>query len=199
MQLDETDLAILRNLQADARLSLRGIAKKVGVSVPTVSARLATLEELGIVKGYMALLDPERLNETSVQLVIRTRLQATEDVAKALSKFGWARRVLMARSGRILVDATVVNHEGIDSVLETIGALPDVIDCEHYVSIRTVKEEPRALVADSLTTSLICFQCKGPIKGEPIKLRMDGRDHYLCCQSCEKLYLEKYTRLKASA
>lgn len=199
MQLDETDLAILRNLQADARLSLRDIAKKVGVSVPTVSARLATLEELGIVKGYMALLDPERLNETSVQLVIRTRLQATEDVAKALSKFGWARRVLVARSGRILVDATVVNHEGIDSVLETIGALPDVIDCEHYVSIRTVKEEPRALVADSLTTSLICFQCKGPIKGEPIKLRMDGRDHYLCCQSCEKLYLEKYTRLKASA
>lgn len=199
MDLDPTDIAILRVLQRDARASFRDIAKRVGVSVPTVSARVATLEQLGIVKGYRAHLDPERLDETSVLLVIKARLQAVEDVAVALSKFDWARRVFVARSGRILVDATVADHADIDGILEAVGNLPHVIDCEHFVTVRAIKEEPRAVVADGLTATLTCFQCKGPIKGEPIKVRMDGRDHYLCCHSCEKLYVERYERLKASS
>ena len=199
MDLDKTDIAILRCLQQDCRSSLRTIATKIGVSVPTVSARLATLEQLGIVTGYRAVLDPERLNETSVTLTVRTRLQATENVAKTLAKHDWARRIRTTRSGWLIVDATVVDRANIDSILEDIASFPDVMDCQHYDGLRTIKEEPLALVTDSLSTTLICFLCKGPIKGEPIKLRMDERDHYLCCHSCEKLYLEKYKRLKAEA
>ncbi len=199
MDLDKTDVAILRCLQRDARTSLRKIAKQIGVSVPTVSARLATLEQLGIVHGYRAVLDPDRLNETSVVLAVHARLQATEEVARALAVHEWARRILATRNGWILVDVTVVDRREVDTVLEHIAALPDVIDCEPYVGLRTLKEEPRARITDSLTTNLICFQCKGLIKGEPIKLRMDERDHYLCCHSCEKLYLEHYRMLKAGA
>lgn len=199
MDLDKTDVAILRCLQQDCRSSLRTIAKKIGVSVPTVSARLATLEQLGIVSGYSADLNPDRLNETSITLAVKTRLQATEAVSKALAAHDWARRVRNTRNGWVIIDATVVDRGDIDSVLEDIGSLPDVVDCQHFDGLRPVKEAPLALITDSLSTSLICFQCKGPIKGEPIKLRMDERDHYLCCHSCEKLYLEKYKRLKAEA
>lgn len=199
MELDKTDVGILRTLQEDARVSLRDIAKKIGVSVPTVSARLATLEQLGIVKGYKAVLDPERLNESCVTLVIKTKPAAADQVAKELAKHERVRRIAMAHIGWIIADATVVNREDIDSLLEIVGSLPDVVDCQHYLSVRTVKEEPRALVTDTLTANLICFQCKGSIKGEPIKLRMDERDHYLCCHSCEHLYVEKYKKLKAGA
>lgn len=199
MDLDQTDVAILRCLQADARMSLRAIAKKIGVSVPTVSARLATLEQLGIVKSYRAVLDPERLNESSVAITIKTKLQATDAVARELSKHNWARRVVTTRNGYVLIDATVLDRRDVDAILETISALPDVLECDHFTGLRTVKEEPRAVVADALSTSLICFQCKGPIKGEPIKVRMDDRDHYLCCHSCERLYVEKYRKLKAAA
>lgn len=197
MDLDKTDVAILRCLQQDCRASLRRIAAKIGVSVPTVSARLATLEQLGIVSGYCATLNPERLNETSVTLTVRAKLQATEEVGKALAKHEWVRRIRTTRNGWIILDATVVDRGQIDSILEDIASLPDVLDCQHYDGLRTIKEEPLTLVTDSLSTTLICFQCKGPIKGEPIKLRMDERDHYLCCHSCEKLYLEKYKKLKA--
>jgi len=164
-----------------------------------VSTRLATLEQLGIIRGYKALVDPERLNETSVALVIKTRLQAAEDVAKNLAKHEWARRVSLGRSDWVLLDATVHKREEIDTILEAVASLPDVVDCEHYVAVRTVKEDPRAVITDTLSTTLICFQCRGPIKGEPIKVHMDGRDHYLCCNSCERLYLEKYKKLKAGA
>ncbi len=199
LDLDQTDVAILRCLQEDSRASLRTIAKQVGVSVPTVSARVATLEQLGIIRGYNALLDPERLNETSVVVLVKTKLQAADEVAKVLAKYEWARRVSLARSGWVLVDATVRNREEVDTVLESVASLPDVVDCEHYLAVHTIKEAPRALVTDTLTTTLICFQCKGPIKGEPIKVHMDGRDHYLCCNSCERLYVEKYKKLKAGA
>ncbi len=197
LDLDRVDIAILRCLDEDSRSSLRDIAKRIGVSVPTVSARLGTLEQLGIIKGYRAVLDPERLNETSVSLLIKARLQGAEGVATELAKHAWARRVTLAHSGWIIVDATVVNRRDVDTILESISQLPDVLDITHRVAVRTIRDEPRALIADALTTNLICFQCKGPILGDPIKIRMDGRDHYLCCHSCERLYVERYARLKA--
>lgn len=199
VQLDSTDIAILRSLQEDARLSLRDIAKRAGVSAPTVAARLATLEDLGIVKGYRAVIDPERLHETSVLFVVKARLQATEAVASELAQLDAVRRVAIARGGRILADATLSRDREIDSLLDAVAAIPDVIDLEHYVSVRTVKEEPRALLTDGMTAALRCVQCKRPIEGEPIKLRLGGRDHYVCCESCDRLYSEKYQKLKARA
>ena len=199
MELDRTDIAILRSLQEDARRSLRDVAKRIGVSAPTVASRLATLENLGIVKGYRAILDPELLQESSVHLVVRARLQAVDAVAKALAALDAVRRVTVARGGRIVADATVEGEGEIDRLLETIGANPDVVDFEHHVGVRTVKEEPRAVLADRMVASLRCFQCKRPIEGAPIKLRLGDRDHYVCCESCERLYREKYTKLKANA
>jgi len=197
MELGATDLAILRCLQGDARLSLRAIAKRIGVSTPTVSARLATLEELGIIRGYRALVDPERLNETSVFLVGRAKLPAAEAVAKELARHPWARRVNVARGARILVDATVADPREVDTILETVASIPGVVDAEHYVLVRGVKEDPLALLAERASANLACFECHGPIKGEPVKARLDGRELYFCCRSCERLYLEKYAALKA--
>ncbi len=197
MELQETDLAILRCLQEDARLSLRAIAKRVGVSTPTVSARLSTLEDLGIVRGYRALVDPERLGETSVLLVVRARLPAADAVAREIAKYGWARRVSVARGGRILVAAAVTDPHEIDTVLENVASVPEVTDAEHYVVVRSVKEDPPALLEDHASTDVVCFECHGPIKGEPVKDRLDGREHYFCCRSCERLYLERYAAVKA--
>src|SRR5512136_332748 len=145
LDLDATDLAILRCLQEDARRSLRDVAKRVGVSTPTVSARLSALEELGIVRGFHADLDPERLEQTSFALVVRARLPAAEAVAKSIAKEPWARRVSVARSGRVLVEATVQDPRALDEALAAVAAIPGVVEAEHYVALRTVKEEPRAL------------------------------------------------------
>ena len=43
-----------------------------------------------------------------------------------------------------------------------------------------------------------CFECGKPIDGQPVKLRLDGRVHYLCCSSCERLYQERYDRVQAA-
>lgn len=199
MDLDATDRGILRSLQEDARSSLRTIAKKVGVSVPTVSARLRNLEEMGIVRGYRAVLDPDRLDETVVALVVRTRPSATREVADAIARSPWARRVLTGRPGWILVDATALRPDELRGIRRQVASIPDVVRVQEYGTLQTVKDEAAAILTDHLTTSLACFECKGPIHGEPVKARRDGRYHYFCCTTCKRLYLERYTRIRSAS
>jgi len=59
--LDEVDVQILGMLQDDGRITNADLAKKVGLSPPSVLQRVRTLEKLGLIRGYHALLDHERL------------------------------------------------------------------------------------------------------------------------------------------
>ena len=59
--MDETDRDILRCLYEDARMPLRQIAEKLGISVSTVSVRIKSLEEEGVIKSYIPVLDPAKL------------------------------------------------------------------------------------------------------------------------------------------
>ena len=61
MQLDETDVKILKVLAVDARLSSRQIAKQCGVSIGTALSRIKRMENEGLIRGYSALLDQEKL------------------------------------------------------------------------------------------------------------------------------------------
>ena len=54
VNLDNTDWAILRELQADARLSYAEIGRRVGLSSPAVQERIRRLEDAGIIEGYHA-------------------------------------------------------------------------------------------------------------------------------------------------
>lgn len=60
-ELDSTDLAILRALKADARLSVRELAAKVHRSPTPVFERMRRMENEGIIKSYSAVIDPEKL------------------------------------------------------------------------------------------------------------------------------------------
>lgn len=59
--LDETDVQILHLLQSDGRITNAELAKRVGLSPPSVLQRVRALEKSGLIRGYVALLDPERL------------------------------------------------------------------------------------------------------------------------------------------
>jgi DNA-binding Lrp family transcriptional regulator len=59
--LDALDRAILEELNVDARRSHREIARTLEVSPTTVSARVSRLENQGVIRGYVPLLDDEQL------------------------------------------------------------------------------------------------------------------------------------------
>jgi Lrp/AsnC family transcriptional regulator, leucine-responsive regulatory protein len=59
--LDDTDVRLLRALEANARLSLADLARQVSLSPQSVSERLKRLEDVGVLKGFTVRLDPRAL------------------------------------------------------------------------------------------------------------------------------------------
>lgn len=60
--LDELDIAILKELEQDARISYRKISERLNISVGTVHNRIQKLVEEGIIGGYLLSLDEQKLN-----------------------------------------------------------------------------------------------------------------------------------------
>jgi Lrp/AsnC family transcriptional regulator, leucine-responsive regulatory protein len=59
--LDEIGWHILRELQENARLSFAELGRRVGLSIPAVTERVRRMEDAGIITGYHAEIDPEKI------------------------------------------------------------------------------------------------------------------------------------------
>jgi len=68
--LDETDVQILNLLQNDGRITNAELAKRVGLSPPSVLQRVRALEKSGLIRSYVAILEPERLGLRITALVM---------------------------------------------------------------------------------------------------------------------------------
>jgi Lrp/AsnC family transcriptional regulator, leucine-responsive regulatory protein len=67
--LDQTDWSILVALQQNARASFADLARTVSMSPSAVTERVRRLESLGVIAGYTAVLDTDRLGLTVLALV----------------------------------------------------------------------------------------------------------------------------------
>jgi Lrp/AsnC family transcriptional regulator, leucine-responsive regulatory protein len=70
--LDATNVRLLAELQADARISLAELGRRVGLSSPAVAERVRRLEDEGVITAYRAEVDPRRLGY-GLGVVIRIR------------------------------------------------------------------------------------------------------------------------------
>jgi len=147
MNLNETDVRILKGLLDDARFSSRQIAKNVGVSVGTVLSRIKKMEDDGIIKGYSVLLDHEKLGyELTVVTEItvsKGRLTETEgEIAKISNVCG-----VYDVTG--LTDAIIIakfrSREELGRFTKTLLALPYIERTNTHVVLKTVKENFRLL------------------------------------------------------
>jgi Lrp/AsnC family leucine-responsive transcriptional regulator len=95
--IDDTNRRLLLELQANARLSLAELGRRVGLSSPAVAERLQRLEADGTILGYHAELNPRALG-MPLTAVIRVRpaprqLHQVGDVAKATPEVVECRRI----------------------------------------------------------------------------------------------------------
>ncbi len=59
--LDETNVRLLRELQADPRISMSALGRRIGMSAPAVTERVQRLERAGVIAGYRVEIDPAAL------------------------------------------------------------------------------------------------------------------------------------------
>ena len=79
MPLDEMDIKILRQLQSDATKPVAEIGKEVGLSTTPCWRRIQKLEEAGVIRRRVALLDPSKINTgVTVFVSIKTDKHSVE-------------------------------------------------------------------------------------------------------------------------
>lgn len=94
-ELDDTDRALLDHLARDARTTNAALAEAVGVAPSTALARVRSLRERGVIRGYHADVDPAAVG-LPLQAMISVRLQS--DARDRLGEFlGLVRRLPAVR------------------------------------------------------------------------------------------------------
>jgi DNA-binding Lrp family transcriptional regulator len=144
-RIDETDRRLLRVLQQDSRRSVQQLGEVVGLSASACHRRLKALEESGLVRGYRAVLDAERLGFT-MQFFIEVSLAsqsepvldafeaAVKDVPEVLECH------LMAGQSDYILRVICRDHEDFERLHRRLLArLPGVARVHSNMSIRTVK------------------------------------------------------------
>lgn len=144
-KLDEIDIKILRLLQEDARTPLSKVAREVGVSEATVHMRIRKLKELGILKGFQALIDASSVGKglTAITLIkadpvkyadLLERLKSIPDIYEVYDVTGEYDAVVKLRSR---------SREELASLIDNIGKIPGVQSTLTMIVLKTIKEETR--------------------------------------------------------
>lgn len=128
--LDETDREIVAALRQDGRLSVRALAQRVHVSRAAAYNRLDRLHRDGVITGYAAQVDKEKLGLTTAAYVSVSIQQGSwREVLDVLAALQGVEKVaLVGAEFDMLVEVRARdNHELRDVVLERIQAVPGVL------------------------------------------------------------------------
>ncbi|XHH08181.1 MAG: Lrp/AsnC family transcriptional regulator [Candidatus Bathyarchaeia archaeon] len=147
LDLNETDIKILKSLLEDARFSSRQIAKNVGVSVGTVLSRIKKMEDEGLIKGYSVNLDHEKLG---YQLTVVTEITVSKgrllememEIAKIPNVCGVYD---VTGSTDAVIIAKFKSREDLGAFTKRLLALPYIERTNTHVVLTTVKENFRLL------------------------------------------------------
>jgi len=147
MRLDETDVKILKTLLSDARLSSRQIAKQCGVSIGTVLSRIKKMEKEGIIKGYSALLDDEKLG---YELTVVSKITVSKGrLLEMENEIARLPNVCCVYDVTGLIDAIIVakfkNREELGKFTKRLLSLPYVERTNTHVVLTTIKEDLRII------------------------------------------------------
>lgn len=86
MDLDATDLRLLDALQRNGRLSNQELSERVNLSPSACHRRVQRLESDGYIQGYVALLDPRKLDRKTIVFVEITLSGQADEVLEAFER-----------------------------------------------------------------------------------------------------------------
>jgi|TARA_B110000208_G_scaffold2672_1_gene3549 Lrp/AsnC family transcriptional regulator len=142
--MDKQDRAILEHIQGDASLSAGELAEKIGISKSACWRRLQKLSSDGIVKGRVAILDPEKLN---LSLTVYISIRTNEHNAKWANKFQQVTQKIpgvlevyrMSGDLDYLVKAVVADMKGYDNLYKQL-IKADLFDVSSSFVMETMKQ-----------------------------------------------------------
>ena len=145
LNIDEVDRRILQQLRIDCRMSYREIAKKARISVGTALNRIRRMEEAGVILGYSARVDSEKVGYdlTGIAEITVSKGKLIE-MEEMISKLPNTCAVYDVTG---LTDAIVIakfhNREELSKFTKTLLSLPFINRTNTQVVLTTIKEDFR--------------------------------------------------------
>ena len=145
VNMDEIDISVLKQLVEDARLSYNELARRIGVAVGTVVSRIHSLERQGVIKGYSAILDPEKMgfDVTAIIEIIISKgklLEVEEEVAKNPNVYGVYD---VTGASDAIVIARFKNRQELSKFIKSLLSSDFVERTLTHVALGTMKEDLR--------------------------------------------------------
>lgn len=144
IELDEIDTTIIENLQRDSRMPFVEIAKGLGISDPTIHARVKKLQEAGIIEKFTTILAPTRVEKGVAAFI---EINVTPGTAeKVISNLTGLNEMLEIHEtdGDYDIMAKVrakTNEDLRNLVVQKIQIVPNVTNTKVTTVLKTRKEE----------------------------------------------------------
>lgn len=102
--IDEIDVKIIELLQKNARIPYTEIAKEVGLSEGAIRKRVDALEKKGIIKKYVAVIDPRKVGYNSITILgLDAEPTKLLSVANKVAKIKEARNVYISTGDHMIM------------------------------------------------------------------------------------------------
>ena len=146
VELDPTDIKILRELQRDGRMTNVELAERVGISAPPCLRRVRKLEEMGVIEGYAAILNGPKLGYDLVAFCLIGLKHQSEANLKAFAALAESWPIvreawMVSGDSDFLLRCTAENLTKFqDFVIEVLAANEHVDTVRTMLTIRQVKK-----------------------------------------------------------
>jgi DNA-binding Lrp family transcriptional regulator len=147
MTLDDVDRAIITRLCEDGRQSMRSLAERLHISRAGVYARVSRLEDAGIISGYTAVIDYNRLGYgVAAYIYLRIAQHSWKDVRQSIGQIEEVDHAALISGDDDLVllvrtsDAAALR----DLVLNRMQTLPGVLSTKTVLILDELRQQPRA-------------------------------------------------------
>ena len=143
--LDETDWRILAALQDDARLTNADLAEKVFLSPSPCLRRVRDLEQAGLIKRYVTLLDPLKLGLTVsvfIQVSLEKQMRGALDTFEnaVLSRDEVMECYLMTGDADYLLRVVVSDMQSLERfIVDYLAKIPGVSNIRSSFALKQVK------------------------------------------------------------
>lgn len=147
-KLDQIDLAILKTLQENGRISNADLADRVGLSPSSCSRRLDILEKSGVISGYHARVSHKALD---YKMMVIVHISLSGQFAKTLAEFEAAvKRVpnvlvcyLMSGEYDYILRVACKDLEDYERIhRDWLSALPNVVKINSSFALREIIDRP---------------------------------------------------------
>lgn len=142
-KIDAVDLQLLEILQSHGRTKRNELAEKVNLSLPAVSERLRRLEENGIIRSFVAVIQPQRVG-LDITAFIFVSVESSSHYEGFIKRAAKLDEILECHAitgeGSHLLKVRTQNTSTLEKLLSTVQAWPGVKNTRTNLVLSSPKE-----------------------------------------------------------